>query len=56
MLEIVPEDTDHVTVTFGVLLTRAANCMDPAEGTLVVEGVTVTMTAEELETTVILKA
>ena len=48
MLEIVPGDADHVTATFEVLLTKAVNCKDPADGTVGVDGVTVTATVEPL--------
>ena len=44
MFEIVPGDADHVTATFEVLLTKAVNCCDPADGTVAVAGVTVTAT------------
>jgi len=43
VLEIDPADTDHLTAELGVFLTRAVNCTNCEEATVVVSGETVTM-------------
>ena len=44
VLEIVPVEADQVTATFEVFVTRAVNCLVPADGTEAVAGETVTTT------------
>src|SRR5579862_9632096 len=39
-----PREADHVTPTLDVLVTRAVNCIVPAEVTVAMAGVTVTLT------------
>jgi hypothetical protein len=49
-VEIVPSVADHVTAVFGVFVTSAVNETVPADGTVAVVGVTVTMIAGEMIT------
>ena len=45
-----PRDADQVTATFDVLLTSAVNCNVPLEATVVIDGLTVTVTGGGLLT------
>ena len=45
MLEIVPGEADQVTAVFEVFVTRALNCLVPADTRFAVDGETVTAMA-----------